>query len=107
MLAEYELNRERNEELFVSAGKDNVCPVHFHRKVEVMYVTSGVKNFVAAGKETSLAADGIFFANSYEMHGYTESEGSTRKEAANGQFRCVKVRKLTELPRYVKGKWEN
>ncbi len=36
-----------------------------------------------------------------------ESEGSTRKEAANGQFRCVKVRKLTELPRYVKGKWEN
>ena len=78
MLAEYELNRERNEELFVSAGKDNVCPVHFHRKVEVMYVTSGVKNFVAAGKETSLAADGIFFANSYEMHGYTESEGSTQ-----------------------------
>ena len=78
MLAEYELNRERNEELFVSTGKDNVCPVHFHRKVEVMYVTSGVKNFVAAGKETSLAADGIFFANSYEMHGYTESEGSTQ-----------------------------
>lgn len=36
-----------------------------------------------------------------------ESEGNTRKEATNGQFRCVKVRKLTELPRYVKGKWEN
>ena len=64
MLAEYELNRERNEDLFVSAGEDNVCPVHFHRKVEVMYVTSGVKNFVAAGKEGSLGEDGIFFANS-------------------------------------------
>ncbi|WP_418765613.1 hypothetical protein [Mailhella sp.] len=36
-----------------------------------------------------------------------ESLGKTRKEAASGQFRCVKVRKLTELPRYVKGKWEN
>ena len=36
-----------------------------------------------------------------------ESEGKTRKEATNGKFRCVKVRKLTELPRYVKGKWEN
>ena len=36
-----------------------------------------------------------------------ESEGKTRNEAANGKFRCVKVRKLTELPRYVKGKWEN
>lgn len=36
-----------------------------------------------------------------------ESVGTTRKEATSGQFRCVKVRKLTELPRYVKGKWEN
>lgn len=36
-----------------------------------------------------------------------ESVGKTRKEATSGQFRCVKVRKLTELPRYVKGKWEN
>lgn len=36
-----------------------------------------------------------------------ESAGKTRKEATSGQFRCVKVRKLTELPRYVKGKWEN
>ena len=53
-------------------------PVHFHRKVEVMYVTSGVKNFVAAGKEVSLGEDGIFFANSYEMHGYVESAGSTQ-----------------------------
>ena len=36
-----------------------------------------------------------------------ESEGKSRKDAAKGEFRCVKVRKLTELPRYVKGKWEN
>ena len=36
-----------------------------------------------------------------------ESAGKTRTEATSGQFRCVKVRKLTELPRYVKGKWEN
>ena len=36
-----------------------------------------------------------------------ESEGNTRSEATSGQFRCVKIRKLTELPRYVKGKWEN
>ncbi len=36
-----------------------------------------------------------------------ECEGKTRNEAASGEFRCVKVRRLTELPRYVKGKWEN
>lgn len=36
-----------------------------------------------------------------------ESEGKTRKEATHGEFRCIKVRRLTELPRYAKGKWEN
>ena len=76
MLAGYELNRERDEELFCSAACDNVCPVHFHRKVEVMYVLSGSKTLTAAGKELTLDADSIFFANSYEMHGYAESPGS-------------------------------
>lgn len=78
MLAGYELNRERDEELFCSAACDNVCPVHFHRKVEVMYVLSGSKTLTAAGKELTLGADSIFFANSYEMHGYAESPGSTQ-----------------------------
>lgn len=76
MLAQYEINRERDERLFVSADCDNVCHVHFHRKVEVMYVTEGRKKFFASGKERDLGADNIFFANSYEMHGYEESEGS-------------------------------
>ena len=41
MLAEYELERENDERLFVSANKDNECPPHFHRKLEVMYVLEG------------------------------------------------------------------
>ena len=42
----------------------------------------------------------------YEEKTY-ECQGATRKAASTGEFRCVKVRRLTELPRYVKGKWEN
>lgn len=76
MLATYELNRERDESMFVGRECDNVCHVHFHRKVEVMYVTEGVKKFFASGKEMTLGKDCIFFANSYEMHGYEESPGS-------------------------------
>ena len=68
MLATYELNRERDESMFVGRECDNVCHVHFHRKVEVMYVTEGVKKFFASGKEMTLGKDCIFFANSYEMH---------------------------------------
>jgi len=36
-----------------------------------------------------------------------ESEGKTRKAALKGPWRVVKMRRLTEMPRYVKGKWEN
>jgi hypothetical protein len=36
-----------------------------------------------------------------------ECEGKTRKEALKGPFRVVRERRLTEMPRYVKGKWEN
>lgn len=75
MLAEYELNRERNEELFVLGGVDNVCPVHFHRKVELLYVESGEKRIFGSGKEISLGENSVYFANSYEMHGYYPSEG--------------------------------
>ena len=36
-----------------------------------------------------------------------ESEGKTRKAALKGPWKCVNVRRLTEMPRYAKGKWEN
>lgn len=75
MLAQYEINRERDENIFVAADTDNVCPVHFHRKVEVMYVLSGEKRVSAAGKEIVLTRDNVYFANSYEMHSYEESAG--------------------------------
>lgn len=76
MLARYELNRERDETIFAGAECDNVCNVHFHRKVEVMYVLEGEKKIFASGKELTLRGDNIYFANSYEMHGYAESPGS-------------------------------
>ena len=76
MLARYELNRERDETIFAGAECDNVCNVHFHRKVEVMYVLEGEKKIFAPGKELTLRGDNIYFANSYEMHGYAESPGS-------------------------------
>lgn len=76
MLARYELNRERDETIFAGAECDNVCNVHFHRKVEVMYVLEGEKKIFASGKELTLRSDNIYFANSYEMHGYAESPGS-------------------------------
>lgn len=36
-----------------------------------------------------------------------KSVGKSRKAALNGPWECIKVRRLIEMPRYVKGKWEN
>lgn len=36
-----------------------------------------------------------------------QSVGKTRKAALKGPWTCTNVRRLTEMPRYVKGKWAN
>lgn len=36
-----------------------------------------------------------------------QSTGKTRKAALKGPWQCIKVRRLIEMPRYMKGKWEN
>lgn len=42
----------------------------------------------------------------YVEHVY-ESVGNTQDEALSGAFKRVKSRRLTELPRYAQGKWQN
>ncbi len=42
----------------------------------------------------------------YIEHTY-EAVGATPEEAKNGQYQRVRSRRLTELPRYVKGAWVN
>ena len=76
MIAEYELARENDERLFVVANKDNECPLHFHRKLEIMYVIEGEKQVICDDKTYILKQDQIFVADSYAMHSYIKSDHS-------------------------------
>lgn len=78
MLAEYELNRERDENFYILSHADGICPVHFHRKVEVVYVLSGTKSIVAAGKEVVLGADSIFSRTATKCTGITRAPTANR-----------------------------
>lgn len=78
MIAEYELSREADERLYVSLNQDGVCPLHFHRKIELVYVQSGHKTIICDDKKYFLESDQIFVADSYEMHSYEKSEDSTQ-----------------------------
>lgn len=75
MQATYEISRERDENILY-AETDGVCPYHFHRKVEIMYVLEGKKEIIAGGKEIELESDNIFIANSYCLHSYKKSSNS-------------------------------
>ena len=78
MIAEYELSREADERLYVSLNNDGVCPLHFHRKIELVYIQSGHKKIFCDDKEYFLEADQIFVADSYSMHSYEKSDDSTQ-----------------------------
>ena len=78
MIAEYELSREADERLYVSLNSDGVCPLHFHRKIELVYIQSGHKTIISDNKKYFLEADQIYVADSYVMHSYEKSEDSTQ-----------------------------
>ncbi|MCR4875508.1 MAG: AraC family transcriptional regulator [Clostridia bacterium] len=78
MIAEYELSREADERLYVSLNQDGVCPLHFHRKIELVYIQSGHKTIICDDKKYFLESDQIFVADSYVMHSYEKSEDSTQ-----------------------------
>ena len=76
MIAEYELSRESDERLYVSLNQDGECPMHFHRKIELVYIQSGHKKIFCDDKEFFLEQDQIFVADSYAMHSYEKSKDS-------------------------------
>ena len=78
MIAEYELSREADERLYVSLNRDGVCPLHFHRKIELVYIQSGHKKIFCDDKEYFLESDQIFVADSYAMHSYEKSDDGTQ-----------------------------
>ena len=75
---EYELSREADERLYVSLNQDGVCPMHFHRKIELVYVQSGHKTIYCEENKYFLEEDQIFVADSYVMHSYEASKDSTQ-----------------------------
>ena len=62
MIAEYELSRESDERLYVSLNQDGECPMHFHRKIELVYIQSGHKKiFCDDSKDSDITYSIIFY----------------------------------------------
>jgi hypothetical protein len=62
---------------------------------------------VHADMRKSISKHFDYTARMYYVENTFECVGKTKKEALKGPFKVVNSKKLTELPRYYKGKWEN
>lgn len=76
MTVNYELEREKDENLFYKANVDNVCPGHFHKKIELLYVLEGEKKVITNNKMITLTKGQLFIADSYVIHAYLDSRNS-------------------------------
>lgn len=72
----YELDREKNEQLYFVSDIDHVCPSHFHKKLEILYILEGEKKIIVNNKMIVLSAGEMFVADSYVIHAYLDSRNS-------------------------------
>ncbi len=64
-------------------------------------------NSVRSEMRKSLSKHFDYTARMYYIECTYECVAKTQKEALKGPFKVINSKKLTELPRYYKGKWEN
>ncbi len=72
----YEISREKDEKLFYLSDIDHVCPSHFHKKLEILYVDEGDKKIITNNKMIVLHQGDLFIADSYVIHAYLDSRNS-------------------------------
>ena len=66
----YEYFHDKDTNLYISLGKNNHAPDHFHRSVEVLFVIKG-KVKTTVGNETFIAsANDIIFVHNYYVHSF-------------------------------------
>lgn len=66
---------ERDKELYFSK-RDNICPPHFHKSVEIMYVLSGKKTVFINGKGMELSKGDVLFCPPYTVHRFPPCENT-------------------------------
>ncbi len=67
----YEYYHDKDTELFVSIGIDGICPPHFHRSIEILYVMEGVIDAEINGKKYLAETDDIIFVHGYYTHAFS------------------------------------
>ena len=66
----YEQYRDRDVELLVFEGKSSKTPIHFHRNLEILYVTDGEMLSTVGDERFVAGKDEIVFVHNYYVHSF-------------------------------------
>ena len=64
----YEYFRDKDGKIAVQLGQSDHIPAHFHRNIEIMYVTDGEVEARVADERFSAMRDDIIFVHNYSVH---------------------------------------
>ena len=76
MQAKFNVERERNANLFYKSYKNDSCIFQFHSQVEIYFVDEGEMSMNVDGRHELLRAPAVSVATSYVTHAYKTPESS-------------------------------
>ncbi len=71
----YEVYRDARGDIYYNI-KDNCCHLHFHSKIEILYILSGKKKVTINDNTRILSEDNIALSLGYDAHQYADSADS-------------------------------
>ena len=78
MKAFFEIDREINNEFYISENNNDMTLPHFHSNIEMVYVLEGEITVTISGETKVLKAGDVSIAANYAIHAYqTEKESKT------------------------------
>ena len=75
---------------------DNICPAHFHRSPEVMYVLSGSKTAWLDGKQYEISEGEMLVCTPYALHLFPPSENGVQIVASIPSEYCSRFERLCQ-----------
>ena len=66
----YEQQRDKDVKLHVFEGLSSKTPIHFHRNLEILYVTEGEMVSTVGDERFTAKADEIVFVHNYYVHSF-------------------------------------
>lgn len=96
MQARFNIERERNVNIFTKSYRNDRCLFQFHSQIEVYFVDEGEMEMLVDGKQEKLTAPAVSVALSYATHAYKTPGHSSSSVLLLPAYICEEFMLLTK-----------